>query len=111
MAKVKKEKSSPQRRPPTTPEALENQLISLAYDAARKQLLDGTASSQIINHFLKKGSTKEQIEKELLLKQKDLITAKTDAIYSSAKVEELYKQALNAMKTYSGQGDEGMNDL
>ena len=98
---------SKRRRPPaTTPEARENQLIALAVDLAEKQLLEGTASSQVISHYLKLGSTKENIEKEILLKQKDLIQAKTDAIQSAKRVEELYTNALAAMRSYSGRVDD-----
>ena len=93
------------RRPALTPEARENQLISLAVDLAEKQLQEGTASSQVITHYLKLGSTKERIEKEILERQKELITAKTEALKSQKKVEELYLNALNAMRKYSGSGD------
>ncbi len=94
------------RRPATTAEARENQLISLAYDLVEQRLLDGTATSQETVHFLKLGSTKERIEKEILERQKDLITAKTEALQSAKHVEELYVNALNAMKKYSGSGEE-----
>ena len=101
-------------RPATTPEARENQLISLAVDLAEKQLLEGTASTQVITHYLKLGSTKEKIEREILEKQKELITAKTENLQSAKRVEELYMNALNAMKSYSGQktdvGDEDEDD-
>ena len=76
MGKVKQKASkdsSSMMRPALTPEARENQLISLAVDLAEKQLREGTASSQVITHYLKLGSTKERIEKEILEKQKDLI--------------------------------------
>lgn len=89
-------------RPALTPEARENQLIALAVDLAEKQLLEGTASSQVITHYLKLGSTKEHLEKQILEKQKDLITAKTDAIKSSQRIEELYTEAIKAMQIYSG---------
>lgn len=93
----------PRKRPPAkTPEARENQMISLAMNLVEQRLLKGTASSQETTHFLKLGSTKEKIEKEILEKQKDLITAKTDAIQSQKRVEELYANALNAMRSYSG---------
>ena len=88
--------------PARTPEARENQMISLAIELAEKQLMEGTASSQVITHFLKLGSTKEKIEKEILVKQKDLITAKTEQIQSQKRIEELYGDALNAMRRYSG---------
>lgn len=95
------------RRPPaTTPEARENQMIALAVDLAEKQLLEGTASSQVISHFLKLGSTSERINKDILEEQRKLIKAKTEAIQSAKRVEELYTNALNAMKSYSGQGEQ-----
>ncbi len=89
-------------RPALSPEAREQQLISLAVDQAEKQLREGTASSQVITHFLKMGSTRERIEKEILEKQRELISAKTQALQSAERVEELYKNALEAMKNYKG---------
>ena len=105
MGKAKKETFAKQR-PALDPEARENQLIALAINLAEKQLMEGTASSQVITHYLKLGSTKERIEKEILEKQKDLITAKTEAIQSAKRVEELYANALDAMRLYSGHGRE-----
>lgn len=93
-------------RPALTPEARENQLIFLATELAEQQLRDGTASSQVITHYLKLGSSKEKIEKEILERQKDLITAKTEALQSAKHVEELYANAIEAMKSYSGHGDD-----
>ncbi|MFI3173955.1 MAG: hypothetical protein R3Y53_01985 [Bacillota bacterium] len=87
-----------------TPEARENQMIALAVDLAEQQLMEGSASSQVITHFLKLGSTKEKIEKDILEKQKELITAKTEAIHQTQKSDEMYKEVLQAMLTYSGQG-------
>lgn len=99
------------RRPPAaTPEARENQLIALAVDLAEKQLSEGTASSQVITHYLKLGSTTERIEKEILEQQKELIHAKTEAIHSAKKVEELYKNALDAMRSYSGRSTSDEDD-
>lgn len=106
MGKRKKttdENSTKKMRPALTPEARENQLISLAVDLAEKQLMEGTASSQVITHYLKLGTTKERIEREILEKQKELIQAKTENLQSAKKIEELYTNALNAMKNYSGQ--------
>ena len=93
-------------KPAVTPEARENQLISLAVNLAEQQLREGTASSQVITHYLKLGSTKEKIEKEILEKQKDLIDAKTKAIQSGQRVEEIYAKALDAMRRYSGHDEE-----
>ena len=92
------------RRPPaTTPEARENQMISLASDLAEKQLQDGSASSQLITHFLKLGTSREKLEQEKLARENELLRAKSDAMASAKRVEELYVTALNAMRTYAGQ--------
>ena len=107
MAKTSAVKSSGttrKRRPALTPEARENQLVSLAVDLAEKQLLEGTASSQVITHYLKLGSTKEKIEKEILEKQKELIEAKTRSYQSADEMKELYANALAAMRDYRGDG-------
>lgn len=98
--------SKPRRPPATTPEARENQMVALAIDLAEKQLAEGTASAQVITHYLKIGTTREQLEKEKLMRENDLLRARSESIASSAKVEELYKNALNAMKSYSGQETE-----
>lgn len=94
------------RRAASTPEAREQQLIALAVDLAEKQLIEGTASSQVISHFLKLGSMRAQVEKELLEKQRDLAAAKAESIKSGARMEELCLNAVNAMKSYSGQEEE-----
>lgn len=96
-------------RPALTPESRENQLISLAVDLAEQQLRDGTASSQVITHYLKLGSTQQKLEQDILEKQKELITAKTEALQSTKKIEELYANAIMAMKQYNG-SDPGIED-
>lgn len=88
--------------PATNPEDRENQLIALAMRRAEEQLIEGTASSQVITHFLKLATTRERLEKEILEKQKDLITAKTEALQNAKKIEELYENALQAMGDYRG---------
>lgn len=91
-------------RPALTPEARENQLISLAVDLAEKQLSEGTASSQVITHFLKLGSTKAQLEKAKLEHETELLRAKTESLESAKHMEELYKDAMEAFKGYRYEG-------
>ena len=114
MAKVKasgtNDSSTKKRRPALTPEARENQLIALAVDLVEKRLIEGTASSQETTHFLKLASSKARIEKEILERQKDLITARTEALQSQKSVAELYAEAIKAMRKYSGQGDDNENN-
>jgi hypothetical protein len=103
-------KVSIKKPPAKTPAGRENQLVSLAMDEAEKRIRDGTATSQVLTHFLKIASTKEQLEKEILKTKNDLMKAQVEAVQSAAKVEELYKNALNAMKIYSGNNDRGVED-
>ena len=107
MAKTKKTTSNPSRkmRPALTPEARENQLIALAVDLVEQRLREGTASSQETTHFLKLGSMKNRLEMEKLEEENKLLKAKTESIQSQKRVEELYLEALNAMRNYAGQGN------
>lgn len=98
------------RRPATTPEGREGQLVSLASDLAEKQLTDGSASSQVITHFLKLGSTREKLEQERLQRENLLLSAKVDQLASAKRIEELYETALNAMRQYAGRSDENIFD-
>ena len=98
--------SAQRMRPALTPEARENQMISLAVDLAEKQLMEGTASAQVITHYLKLGATTARLEKEKLERENELLKAKTKALESAERVEELYTNAINAMRNYSGYGSE-----
>lgn len=90
-------------RPALTPEAEEDQLIALAFNLVRERLANGTASSQETTHFLKLGSTKAKLEKELLEKEVELKAAKTESIKSSQRSDELYQEAMKAFGIYRGQ--------
>lgn len=110
MGRAKKNKEEPTKpaqskrpiMPSSSPEGREKQLISLAVDLAEQQLREGTASSQVITHFLKLGATTAQYETEKIKLENELLKAKTEAIQSSKRIEELYNEALKAMRTYSG---------
>ena len=106
---IAKEESTKRSRPALSPEARENQLISLAVDLAERQIREGTASSQVITHFLKLGSTRERLEQEKLIKDQELIDAKKESLTSSKSIEVLYTQAIEAMKTYTGTREEDNN--
>lgn len=96
--------SSPMR-PAITPEARENQLVSLAVNLAEKQLRDGTASSQVITHYLKLGTEKARLENERLEEENKLLRAKTKALEDAQEIKALYEDALKAMRNYGGHGE------
>lgn len=108
MAKVKSESTSGYRgkaRPALSPEAQENRMINLAVSLAEKQLEEGTASSQVITHYLKLATVRERLEREILERNRDLIAAKTESIQQQRRNDELYAEAIRAMRNYSGNGD------
>lgn len=110
MAKVRTSTSSNSQerkiRPALHPESREQQMISLAVDLAEKQMLEGTASSQVITHFLKLGTEKAKLEREKLANETELLKAKKESIESDKRKEELFERAIKAMQRYSGHGDE-----
>lgn len=93
--------------PGATAEARENELIALAYSLAEQRLRNGTATSQEVVHFLKMGSIRQQTELEKLKKENELLVAKTEAIHASTANEDLYREAIAAMKSYQPSSDDG----
>ena len=112
MPRTKEPTMKPARRlgPALTPEARENQMISYAVDLAEKQLREGTASSQVITHYLRLGTTNARLEKERLELENELIKAKTEAYQSSKKIEALYLDAMKALKEYKGLDSEDADE-
>lgn len=90
------------RRPATTPEGRENELVSVALDLAERQIRNGTASSQVITHFLKLGSTRERLEQQRLEHENELTRVRIEAHESAKRTEELYENAIAAMRSYTG---------
>ena len=107
MARPRKEEPEetpkPRRRPATTLDARENQMIALSVDLAEKQLREGTASAQVITHFLRLGTSRERLEQEKLRNETNLLKKRAEDQASSARVEELMGKALDAFRSYSGQ--------
>jgi hypothetical protein len=79
----------------------------MAIDLAADQLSAGTASSQVMTHFLKIGTMRAKLEMEKLQQENKLLEAKTEALASAQRIEELYKEALEAMRSYQGNETEG----
>lgn len=108
MAKgtVKPLNSRGKMRPALSPENRESQLIALAMDRAEQQLIDGTASSQVITHFLKLGTAKAELENEKLKKENAMLEAKKKSYDSAEETKELYDKVIRALKDYGGHGDD-----
>lgn len=98
-------------RKATTPEARQNQLISLAVDMAEEQLRNKTASSQTLNHFLQLATAKEEVKLEILRQERELLNAKTESLKSAKRIEDLYENALRAMKKYQGESADEDEDI
>ena len=89
--------------PAVTTEARENELIAAAIDLAEKQIREGTASAQVITHYLRLGSSKTRLENEKLKTENRLLEAKIEAYESQQDIKQLYQEAIDAMRCYSGQ--------
>ncbi len=98
------------KRKALSAEARENEMIALAVDLAEEQLRSGKASTQVIVHYLKLATKKEELEQNMLAKKVELVTAQTENIKSAARIEDLYKEAISAMQIYSGNGEEEEED-
>lgn len=105
MARSKKQSPESNKRktaPASTPEGRQAQIVAAAVDLAEQRILDGTASNQLLLHYIKIADPMRKIEEEILEKQKELIVAKTENLASQKKMEELYSEAIKAMTRYSG---------
>lgn len=109
MAK-KYSESEYRQRPATTPEGREQQLVALAMDASEKRIRNGTASAQELVYLMKAGSPNAKLERQILEQQAQLLVAKTEALQSQKRVEELYADALTAMRAYSGSPNNPTDD-
>lgn len=107
MSDVKDNKTKQKKiRPALLPENEENQMISLATQLAKQKLMDGTASNQLIIHYLNLATTKHELEKEKLEEENKLLRAKTESIKSQKEIDESYNKVIAALKEYSGNGDD-----
>ena len=99
------EETGPPLRPPAiSPQARENELITLATDLAERQLRQGNASAQVITHYLKLATVREELEREKLFNENQLLRIKAETLESNKKMETVYEEALEAMRRYSGEG-------
>lgn len=100
------ENRTTRRRPPINPEARESRMVAKAMDLAERQLEEGTASAQVITHFLKLATQREELEKEKLRIENKKIEAQIKSIESAEETKVLYENAIRAMKSYTGCGDD-----
>lgn len=87
--------------PPLNDEAQETKLVALALKQAQIHLEEGTASSQIVTHFLRLGSLKAQVELEKLELENRLLEEKIQAERSGQQLNEMFGEVLAALKSYS----------
>lgn len=102
MPKASSDSKKVKSPPALSPEAYENRLINKAYKSVEQRIDSGEATAQELVHFLRLGSTKEQLELEKLKKENELLRVKADAIQSQKEVKELYTEAIDAFRRYSG---------
>lgn len=100
------EQKMPRRAPATTPTARENQLIAKSLDLVERQIEAGTASAQVLSHYIKLASTRERLEQRKIELENELLVAKVEVLASTARTEELYKDAMKSMSIYRGEEEE-----
>jgi len=88
------------RAPATSPEQRNNQLISMSFDAAEEMISSGKATSQLLVHFLKQGTARDELEKSKLELESQLLRARTDSIAASEDLRQLHMDAIAAMTEY-----------
>ena len=111
MPKTSSDPKKKKDRPILSPEAYENRLINKAYKSVEQRIDRGEATAAELVHFLKLGSTKEQLELEKLKKENVLLETKAKAIQSQEEIKEMYKEAISAMRRYSGHYDEDQEEF
>lgn len=95
--------TAPRRRSPAkTPDERESVLISMAMDRAEQQIADGSASSQLLTHFAKLGSSRERLEQERLRNENEVLRKKVESMEAAIDVKHLMEEALGAFQGYSG---------
>lgn len=83
-------------------------MISLAEKLAEQQLRDGSASAQVITHYLKLGSSRETLEQKRLEGEVELQKAKIESLASTQRLEAMYMKAMDAFRGYQGQPVEAL---
>ena len=107
MKKEQTQKETKKKLPPSRSlEESEQRCIADATRLAEQKLADGTASSQIIMHYLKQGTEKTRLEIEKIKYETELVKAKTEAVKSQQRSEELFAEVVSALKEYSGKTDD-----
>lgn len=104
--RIIRDEDLPKHRPHISAEGREQQVVALAYKEAERQIKAGTASSQVITHFLKLGTEKEKLEREKLENEIELLKEKKKALESAERQEELFAEAIKAFKTYAGESED-----
>jgi hypothetical protein len=93
---------APNRKPASSPEARELQLVGMAYDLLEQRLADGTASSQEVTTLIKFGSTRESLEQMKIEHEIELARVKAEGLAKADRLESLMGDALDAFRSYQG---------
>ena len=105
------DRPKPRRRSPAkTPEERESMLISMAMDRAEQQIREGSASSQLLTHFAKLGSSREKLEQERLRSENLVLRKKLETMEAAVDLRDLMREALDSFKGYSGEDDDDDDD-
>lgn len=86
--------------PPLSDKDHEAKLISLTLQMAEQQLIDGTASSQVMTHFLRLGSIRSKVELEKLRLENNLLTEKIQSEKMGQQLKEMFQDVMESLRDY-----------
>ena len=102
----RKPEPDPEPMPARTEEEEEKRACGYAMDLAIKWMREGTAPAQVVTHFLKIGSLREQAELEKTRREIELLKAKKKAIESAEEQDKKYQEVIKAISSYAGKDQE-----
>lgn len=92
--------------PADTPHDRELQMANYADELAEKQLREGTASAQVITHYLKATTERERLEREKIRLEALRLEAQIVQIESQATSGELMSRVMEALQRYTGNDED-----
>lgn len=90
-------------------EERERELAYLATCLAEQQLRDGSAKAQVITHYLKLASPRENIERRMMEAKIQLLEGQLQACQRDTTTQQLLEEAIESLKMY--RGDDSFEDI
>lgn len=89
----------------------ERENMFLATELAAKQLRDGTAKAQVVTHYLRMSSPREDIERRMMEAKIALLEGQLAACQNDMATQALIIEALESLREYRGSGEVQYEDI